>query len=77
MIGYNPWSFTDLLSTGNGIEKRYGLVYVDVTDDELNEAEAAGTLPPCKRIKKDSFAWYSKLIKSNGQDWGGEITHGC
>lgn len=77
VIGYNPWSFTDLLSTGNGIEKRYGLVYVDVTDDELNEAEAAGTLPPCKRIKKDSFAWYSKLIKSNGLDWGGEITHGC
>lgn len=77
IIGYNPWSFTDLLSTGNGIEKRYGLVYVDTTDDELNEAQARGEVPACSRIKKDSFYWYSNLIKSNGVNWGGEITHGC
>ena len=74
IFGYNPWSFTDLLSTGNGIEKRYGLVYIDATDDELNEAKAAGVLPPMKRIKKDSFHWYSKLIKSNGADWGCDMT---
>lgn len=74
VIAYNPWSFTDLLSTGNGIEKRYGLVYIDATDDELNEAKAAGTLPPMKRIKKDSFTWYSALIKSNGTNWGCDMS---
>ncbi|MDY5166657.1 glycoside hydrolase family 1 protein [Dielma fastidiosa] len=59
--GYNPWSFTDLLSTGNGMAKRYGLVYVNTTDQEVLDL---------RRIKKDSFYWYSKLIKSNGQDLG-------
>lgn len=61
VIAYNPWSFTDLLSTGNGMAKRYGLVYVNTTDDDVLDL---------KRVKKDSFYWYSKLIKSNGQDWG-------
>lgn len=70
IIGYNPWSFLDLLSTGNGIEKRYGLVYVDATDEELVKAKKKGVLPPMKRIKKDSYYWYSKLIKSNGKEWG-------
>ena len=59
--GYNPWSFTDLLSTGNGMAKRYGLVYVNTTDQEVLDL---------RRIKKDSFYWYSKLIKSKGQDLG-------
>lgn len=53
------------------------MVYVDTTDDELNEAQARGEVPACSRIKKDSFYWYSNLIKSNGVNWGGEITHGC
>ncbi|RRD95549.1 glycoside hydrolase family 1 protein [Clostridiales bacterium COT073_COT-073] len=70
--GYNPWSFTDLLSTGNGMAKRYGLVYIDVTDDQLNNVQSAKELE-LKRIKKDSFYWYSKLIKSNGSDWGKEM----
>lgn len=72
VFGYNPWSFTDLLSTGNGMAKRYGLVYIDVTDEELNETKDASALS-MKRIKKDSFYWYSKLIKSNGDDWGKEM----
>lgn len=74
IIGYNPWSFTDLLSTGNGIEKRYGIVYVDVTDDELNEARREGKTLDIGRIKKDSFYWYSKLIRSNGTDWGCDMS---
>lgn len=61
VIGYNPWSFTDLLSTGNGMAKRYGLVFINRTDDDLRDIS---------RIKKASFYWYSKLIKSNGTDWG-------
>lgn len=74
VIGYNPWSYTDLLSTGNGMAKRYGLVYIDTTDEEQVAAQAQGlTTLPMKRIKKDSYHWYSKLIKSNGQDWGKEM----
>lgn len=60
VISYNLWSFTDLLSTGNGMAKRYGLVYINTTDEELLDL---------RRIPKDSFHWYSKLIKSNGKDW--------
>ena len=65
VFGFNPWSFTDLLSTGNGMAKRYGLVFVNRTDDDLRDL---------KRYKKDSFYWYSKLIKSNGQEWGYDMS---
>ncbi len=75
IIAYNPWSFTDLLSTGNGIKKRYGLVYIDTTDDELVNCEDVSKLE-MKRIKKASFHWYSKLIKSNGTEWGKEMEIG-
>lgn len=61
VIAYNPWSFTDLLSTGNGMAKRYGLVYINTTDEEVLDL---------RRIKKDSYYWYTNLIKSNGQNWG-------
>lgn len=74
VIGYNPWSYTDLLSTGNGMAKRYGLVYIDTTDEEQVEALSKGlTMLPMKRIKKDSFYWYSDLIKSNGKNWGNNV----
>ncbi|KRO23531.1 glycoside hydrolase family 1 protein [Lactiplantibacillus fabifermentans] len=53
MIGYLTWSATDLYSTREGFDKRYGFVYVD-KDNQL------------KRIKKDSFYWYQQVIKSNG-----------
>ena len=70
----NLWSFTDLLSTGNGMAKRYGLVYVDTTDEEQTEALKNGrTDLPMKRIRKDSFYWYERLIRSNGRDWGAEM----
>nr|MBC9703925.1 glycoside hydrolase family 1 protein [Enterococcus sp.] len=57
VFGYNPWSFTDLLSTGNGMAKRYGLVYINTTDEEVLDL---------KRIPKDSFYWYKEVIASNG-----------
>ena len=72
VIGYNPWSFTDLLSTGNGMAKRYGLVYIDTTDEEQNAAKSVEELS-MKRIPKDSFYWYSKLVRSNGKEWGKEM----
>lgn len=58
--GYYIWGIIDLISSGtHEMSKRYGVIYVD-QDDYGN-----GTL---KRSKKDSFAWYQKCIKSNGQD---------
>ena len=59
MLGYNPWSAIDLVSTHEGIRKRYGFIYVDTTDEKV------GSL---KRYRKDSFYWYKKVIESNGAD---------
>ncbi len=59
MMGYCPWSAIDLVSTHEGIRKRYGFIYVDTTDEEV------GTLD---RYKKDSFYWYKKVIATNGED---------
>lgn len=57
--GYCPWSFVDVVSSHQGFAKRYGLVYVDRTEDDPKE---------CRRVKKDSFFWYQKVIARNGLD---------
>mgnify|MGYP000497974270 CR=1 FL=1 len=57
LLGYCPWSFTDVLSWLNGYQKRYGLVYVDRDENDPKELQ---------RIPKDSFYWYQKVIRSNG-----------
>lgn len=59
MLGYNPWSAIDLISTHEGMKKRYGFIYVD--RDEFD-------LKTLKRYPKDSFYWYKKVIASNGED---------
>ena len=60
LMGYTPWGCIDLVSAGTGqMDKRYGFIYVDKND------QGEGTL---KRMKKDSFYWYQKVIKSNGKD---------
>ena len=38
--------------------KRYGFIYVDYQDNNTGEG---------KRIIKDSFNWYKKVIESNGE----------
>ena len=43
------------LGERKGQAKRYGFVYIDADHD-------------FKRIKKDSFYWYKKVIASNGED---------
>lgn len=55
IIGYLTWSATDLYSTREGFEKRYGFVYVDKENGY-------------KRLKKKSFDWYKQVIASNGED---------
>jgi len=59
MMGYNPWSAIDLISTHEGMRKRYGFIYVD--RDEFD-------LKTLNRYRKDSFYWYKKVIATNGED---------
>ena len=60
LFAYCPWGPIDLVSAGTGeMEKRYGFIYVD----KNNKGE--GTL---NRSRKNSFFWYQKVIKSNGED---------
>ena len=59
MMGYCPWSAVDLISTHEGMKKRYGFIYVD--RDEFD-------LKTLNRYRKDSFFWYKKVIATNGDD---------
>lgn len=59
LMGYSPWSAFDLISTHQGITKRYGFIYVNRDEFDLKDL---------KRIRKDSFYWYKKVIASNGED---------
>ena len=58
--GYLWWGPIDVISFGTGeMKKRYGFIYVD-QDDFCN-----GT---GERIKKDSFEYYKRVIRSNGEE---------
>ena len=59
MLGYCPWSAVDLISTHEGMVKRYGFIYVDREEFDLKTLD---------RYRKDSFYWYKKVIASNGED---------
>ena len=60
LLGYTCWGCIDLISASTGeMRKRYGMIYVDKQND------GTGTL---KRLKKDSFYWYKKVIASDGED---------
>lgn len=59
VMGYTVWGCIDPVSFTTGqMSKRYGMIYVDVND------KGEGTL---QRKKKDSFAWYKRVISSNGE----------
>ena len=59
LLGYTAWGCIDIVSAGTGeMKKRYGFIYVDMDDN------GKGTL---KRSCKESFYWYQKVIKSNGE----------
>ncbi|AVK63953.1 beta-glucosidase [Lactobacillus sp. CBA3606] len=60
LLGYTSWAPIDLVSASTSqMSKRYGFIYVD--EDDLGH----GTL---RRYRKDSFAWYQKVIRTNGAD---------
>lgn len=59
IFGYTWWGPIDIVSAGTGeMKKRYGFIHVD-KDNEGN-----GTL---ERRKKDSFVYYKKIIRTNGE----------
>ena len=60
VMGYTYWGPIDIVSAGTGeMKKRYGFVYVDRDND------GNGTM---ERRKKDSFAWYAKVSRTNGKE---------
>ena len=60
LMGYTVWGCIDPVSFTTGeMRKRYGFIYVDKMDD------GSGTY---RRIPKDSFYWYKKVIASNGAE---------
>lgn len=59
VMGYTAWGPIDLISASKGeMSKRYGFIYVDLD----NKGKGSG-----RRLRKDSFAWYKKVIKTNGE----------
>lgn len=60
LFGYASWGPIDIVSCSQGeMSKRYGYIYVDLND----RGKGSG-----KRIPKDSFRWYQKVIASNGEN---------
>jgi beta-glucosidase len=57
--GYFHWSLLDNFEWAEGYKQRFGLVYVDY--------------PTQKRIPKDSFYWYQKVIATNGKNLPGKF----
>ncbi|MCM8748747.1 GH1 family beta-glucosidase [Thermomicrobiaceae bacterium CFH 74404] len=50
--GYFVWSLMDNFEWAHGYSKRFGLIYIDYETLE--------------RIPKESYAWYSEVIRANG-----------
>ena len=60
VLGYYPWGPIDIVSCSSSeMEKRYGFIYVDYD----NYHNGTG-----KRILKDSYHWYKKVVESKGED---------
>ena len=58
VTGYHAWSFLDNFEWADGYKQRFGLVYVDYQNQ--------------KRVPKDSFDWYRKVIATGGRSLLGE-----
>ncbi|WP_282926346.1 glycoside hydrolase family 1 protein [Helcococcus kunzii] len=58
-IGYLGWGLIDILSSTGDMEKRYGAVFVNRTNNDLKDL---------RRIKKKSFNYLKKVFESDGKD---------
>ena len=54
ITGYYAWSLIDNFEWADGYKQRFGIVYVDYQSQ--------------KRVPKDSYDWYKKVIASNGRN---------
>lgn len=62
IMGYTSWGCIDLVSASTGeMKKRYGMIYVNRQNDGSGDYS---------RSRKDSFEWYKKVIRTNGEDLG-------
>ncbi|MDF9824286.1 6-phospho-beta-glucosidase [Breznakia sp. PF5-3] len=60
VIGYYPWGPIDIVSCSSSeMKKRYGFIYVDLDD----YGKGSG-----KRMIKDSYYWYKKVVETNGEE---------
>ena len=60
LFAYCAWAPIDIVSSSTAeMSKRYGFVYVD--RDDLGKGSG-------RRSRKDSFCWYQKVIRTNGED---------
>lgn len=66
IFGYCPWSAIDLVSTHQGISKRYGFIYVNRDEHDLKDLA---------RYRKKSFSWYQRVINTNGANLEKEIDY--
>ncbi len=58
-LGYVTWGPIDIPSSQCDIDKRYGFVYVNRTNDDIRDL---------KRTPKKSYKWINKVCTSNGED---------
>lgn len=54
ILGYMHWTLMDNFEWALGYTQRFGLIYVDFETQ--------------RRIPKDSFGWYRRVIQSNGEE---------
>ncbi|WP_125702467.1 glycoside hydrolase family 1 protein [Lacticaseibacillus daqingensis] len=58
VLGYLAWGLIDIPSSSGNMDKRYGAVYVNRTNQEVRDL---------RRIPKKSFNWFKQVFTSNGQ----------
>ena len=60
LMGYTSWGCIDIVSESTKqMSKRYGFIFVERYDDGTGDFS---------RRRKESFYWYQKVIKTNGED---------
>jgi beta-glucosidase len=59
VTGYYVWSLLDNFEWADGYKQRFGLIYVDYASQ--------------RRIPKDSFHWYKRVIASRGASLAGDF----